>query len=353
MGLKVTRMPCHQCGNEVVQLRIFTGARRTFNAVAVEPVGPETGALAEHWYPMRTGSTIPGDMLPAREVEGRPYLTLHRCVPVADIGRHTLMEIRRTPGAVKVQDLVLDQLHEYTYKWPTSWAHIIGEYEFQALCGERIPSGRRTNQRERERLHGMSVCAQCMRKLNLSEESRGRALLQAVRDMNREQVEAGTVRVDPASMGKFLQRSGRPDSPVHLPECPFVRTSVFVPSEWEGFEKFPPRSTACQLCHPVKSLSQLLEEAQGGLRNQTEAAASVNVEQDKERTDPVVAARREAERVFAAKGTFVYRPAGNGKAPSQVHHFACRRLTSVDPGAWVGTDTLPDAIPHHFCVAYA
>ncbi|MFC7876874.1 hypothetical protein [Isoptericola sp. NPDC057391] len=348
--MKVTRLPCHQCGNDVVQLPIFNGSRRAFNAVAIEPVEGDTGALSEHWYPMRGKGALPGDMMAAADIVGRPYLTLHRCVPIADIARHSLMEIRWTPGAVKVDDLVLDQLHEYTYRWPTSWAHILGEHPSIALCGERMP-GRRTNARERERLHTMVVCAQCMERLELSEESRGRALLQAVRDMKRADVESGTVRIDPASMGNFLRRRGVPDAPVHLAECAFIRTSVFVPSEWEGFEKFPPYSSACPLCHPVKSLDERLADVTAR-RHQAEVAAAVHAAQDRERTDAAVAARREAERVFGALGTFVYRPAGRGKKRSQVHHFTCAVLTNSDSEGWVGTDSPPVGLTHHYCTEY-
>lgn len=352
-AVKVRKMPCDQCGNEVVRLPIFNGGWRAFNAVAIEPNrddDPGSGALAEHWYPMRGQGALPGDMMAVADIAGRPYLTLHRCVPIADIGRHALMEIRRTPGAIKAQDLVLDQLHEYTYKWPTSWAHILGEFPYLALCGDRMP-GRRTNQRERERLHDMPVCAQCMDKLTLSPESRGRALLQAVRSMKRAQFETGKTRVDPATMGAFLRRRGNPDAPVHLATCAFVRTSVFVPSEWEGFEKFPTRSSACQLCHPVKSLDELLADVVAQ-RHQTEVAASVAAAQDQARTDEAIALRRATEAAFGALGTFVYRPAAGRRPATKVHHFACAQLRRVDPAGWVGADAVPSGIGEHFCTRY-
>jgi hypothetical protein len=344
----LTTMPCHLCKNPVVQLPVFNGARMTFNAVAIEPQdGDPPQATGEHWYPMRGRGAVPGDMLPERDTIGRAYLTRHRCVPVQDLARHELIEIRNLTGTVKTQHMVLDQLHEYTYRWPSSWAHILRDVQYTALCGERMP-GRRSASRERERLRDMPVCPKCMEHLELSKDSRGRAMLQAVRDKTREQMLAAGERVDPATMGKFLRKKHSPEAPAHTPQCPFVRSDVFVPSEWEGFETYPRMTAPCQLCNPVLTLDERLEAA--AARHQMGVAASVHAEQDRIRLDAREARRAEATAAFGALGTYVYRPGSRGKKETQLHHHRCGSLIGNDPTGWKGSDSVLPNLEHHYCV---
>lgn len=150
---------CKHCQREVVWLQLYNGTTRPFNA---QQRSPTQRTEAEQWYAIAGRGMVPRTLLSDMSVGDRPYLTQHICLSVLSgwDGKYEKFEISRTEGT-RVPDLVLGPEHEYTYRWPSSWAHILERFPYQAICGARMPEGKRTRERERDRLRNMPVCPNC------------------------------------------------------------------------------------------------------------------------------------------------------------------------------------------------
>lgn len=337
---------CDRCGEHVTWGVQYNGARRPFNTAAITPPrGDSTSDLSARWYAVRGKGMVPGDMLNTEGLSERPYLTRHLCIP--KIGTDSsILEIRNLPGQVKVEHLQLDSLHEYTYRWPSHWAHVLRHDQYRAICGSSMPQGRRTNPRERARLRDMPVCPECIERLNLPADSRARALLHQVRERARAQVEDAVETIEPASTGfrYFRARFKGLQAPVHTAECPTLVTAPFVPFEWSMTETYPLGSSPCTICQPVTGLDDLYERRMA--RRQAEMAADVARAQQQKRYE-------QARDAFGELGKFVYRPRGGGRPATKVHHHACRALARLDPAdGWVGVSVLPESIEPHHCTTY-
>ena len=166
---------CASCGTPVKWLRIYNGALRPF-APEVRPGGTENVTRAERWFFVRGRGLVPSSVLNDPELDARDYLVVHHCVDFQTLfskdqeARMSQHETINKPGP-RPPDLPLDQYHEYTYRWPTSWAHIVGDYRYVALCGDRMPEGRRELPHERERMKRLPVCTTCYSRF---ESRRGR-----------------------------------------------------------------------------------------------------------------------------------------------------------------------------------
>lgn len=153
--------PCSACGQPVIHLTLYNGQRRLFDA---QPHDGATTTRAERWFLSASRGAVPQDL--ALDVPpGADYLTLHRCINArvgyAEPDIAADRAIARSKGTRVVDLPLVDPHHEYTYRWPSSWAHI-ARTPFQTICGSRMPEGRRTKPRERERLRSMPVCPTCI-----------------------------------------------------------------------------------------------------------------------------------------------------------------------------------------------
>ena len=316
------RKSCPSCGEMVAWLTLYNGRSAPFNPDPRDP-DPERGLPAERWFAMRGQGMTPSNLLPEAEIEGRQYLTQHRCVRAVRAPDDATM-IALTSAEPLTTELVLDPRHEYTYRWPGNWAHILGEYQYRAICGETMPQGRRVAPRERERLRNMRVCPKCSARLS-APVGRGRQLVSDIRAamLDRAQSSAG---VDPRELGAYVRRRFGTatatgwQSPWHKVDCPAVAGVKFNALEWIGSDYMPHDGEPCTTCRPQRPLSELAAEAEL-LRGR----------------------RRRASLMFRHLGPYVY-------MSGVVHRNDCTVLADyADSTGWKGSTSLEQKTPCAIC----
>ncbi|WP_125778366.1 hypothetical protein [Antribacter gilvus] len=164
------RTECRDCGAPILMLPLYNGHTRPFDPT---PYAAGTHVLTERWYvlknPLRAAPEhVAGSSVPT----GAEYLILHVCPPslrVAHVGQilgresgnvNTALDIARRDGPFVGDSPLTDPQCAYTYRWPTSWAHIV-HHGYTALCGARMPDGVRTRPRDRDHMKTMPVCPSC------------------------------------------------------------------------------------------------------------------------------------------------------------------------------------------------
>ncbi|MFF2454991.1 hypothetical protein [Isoptericola sp. NPDC058082] len=307
---------------------LYNGTRRPFNAEPRDP-NPDGVYPAERWYPMRDKRMTPSGMLRDDEIVGRQYLTQHVCVAWQVPALTSAPEIAHLQGVVRTSDLQMDSRHEYTYRWPSSWAHVLGDHQFQALCGDRMPEGRRTGSRERERLRSMPVCPRCMEHLEIPPDTRARLMVAAAR----EEARASAATIDPTTLGSYVRsRWGDDDRgplqmPVHRATCPTLVGQVVNSLDWVGLDVVPRGSVVCTVCRPPVSLDDFVQQEQ--------MAREVAEAQER---------RRRAKELFAPLGPYVVYKTGT------VHRNDCGRLMQYpDTTGWRGVQSIDGLRPCRAC----
>lgn len=161
---------CKICGERVRHLQVYNGHMRAFEAEIRDPANSNLEPRFR-WYLSRKRGAVPGDLVLGRDMSTEPFMTLHRCKSARlgaiewanpDANSRDPLTIARRTGPF-VRDTPLDSPRAaWSYRWPSSWAHISMHHPYQALCGARLPDGVRTSPRERERLRGMPCCQPCL-----------------------------------------------------------------------------------------------------------------------------------------------------------------------------------------------
>lgn len=258
---------CPRCGQPVTLALLYNGKSLRFNIEPRDP-HPDGHYPAERWFAIRGRGMTPESLLNESEITGRQYLTLHACV--SRVSKRDEQEARTLiaarSGSPLTGEMQLDSRYEYTYRWPSSWAHILGEYQYVALCGVRMPEGRRTATRERERLRSMRVCPNCCEVLG-APVGRGRQLYNDVLGemLAKARKSKG---IDPSLLGAYVRRqlgsAGRQawQMPVHKVGCSELEGVQFNSLEWTGFDVMPSDAEACPVCKPRRPLSELAVEAE-------------------------------------------------------------------------------------------
>jgi len=172
---------CSRCGETTVVLQCFDAKPRTFSAVELsDPDVPET----ERWYLRRDRGVIHGGLIDAPA--DLPYLTLHVCSrtrlgtgqSAKPLAGHLGID---TEIARRVDQPTIEQLplaipgRVYSYRYPSSWAHIVAGADNRGLCGDRVLDPDAMLPREAARLNGMRVCPRC-RARNTWDETRSREI---------------------------------------------------------------------------------------------------------------------------------------------------------------------------------
>lgn len=160
------KVPCRNCTALVVWLPIYNGHSRPFDPTVY---ADGTHDVAERWYVRRDPVVaVSADVAGSTVKPGSAYLVEHHCtgsrrggmIPGEEEPANTKLDRARRDGPF-VRDLPLqDPYCTYTYRWPSSWAHIV-HHGYTAICGARMHSPVRTRPDERERLKGMPVCPDC------------------------------------------------------------------------------------------------------------------------------------------------------------------------------------------------
>lgn len=158
---------CDRCGSSVVRFECFDGRNRVFTAIelANEDV-PET----ERWYLVTGRGVVHGGLITAPS--DLPYLTLHVCrrarIGVGssaqpEAGRFDVSaEIALRDSEPRTQDVKLAiPGRVFSYRYPSSWAHIVEGVESRGLCGDKVLDPDAMSPRELVRLEGMRVCPRC------------------------------------------------------------------------------------------------------------------------------------------------------------------------------------------------
>lgn len=159
---------CSRCGNEIWQLITQAGHPMAFEP---EAFADGTHATVEKWYLQRGTNTAVHESTVLEVADRTGYVIRHRCrlnyrkLLDEDSDLTTDLATARRNGPF-VHQVPLTSPHlAYTYRWPSSWAHII-ERGYTALCGARVPEGVRTKPDERRRLKDMPACPECLRRMN-------------------------------------------------------------------------------------------------------------------------------------------------------------------------------------------
>ena len=146
---------CKECGAQIVWLDMYNALRKPSDA---DPVTNPEAPPSVRWYITRQRGAVPATMVERPKEE--PFLKLHTCrrtrVGFGDtaFAAHT---IANSKGPL-VPDVGLDERFSYSYRWPTSWAHIaLGPL---TLCGARVHD--LISDAERRRLQQMHVCPKCL-----------------------------------------------------------------------------------------------------------------------------------------------------------------------------------------------
>lgn len=162
---------CRDCSAQIVWLPIYNGQTRPFDPT-VYSEGTH-GQVTERWYVRRDPlAAVPQDIAGSSVRPGSDYLIEHRCTGRRrgiwtaggdeDPTSTTLGRARRDGPFVRDRPLQ-DARCVYTYRWPSSWAHIV-EHGYTAICGARMHGEVRTKPRERSHLKDMPVCPDCAHK---------------------------------------------------------------------------------------------------------------------------------------------------------------------------------------------
>lgn len=152
----MTAEACRTCSAPTVLLETYNGQRERFD---VEPVTNPAAPDSVRWYISRSRGAVPATVVARPRDE--PFLMRHTCrltregVGDKELEAHT---IAHSPGP-QVPDLALVDGYTYSYRWPTSWAHIVAND--MTLCGARSVLLHLT-EAERRRLEHMRVCPQCI-----------------------------------------------------------------------------------------------------------------------------------------------------------------------------------------------
>jgi hypothetical protein len=158
---------CTRCQVPVVRLECFDGRERLFTAAALSnPDVPES----ERWYVHKERGAVHGGLvrLPGDE----PYLTRHMCrLTRVGTGASSRPEAGRFDVAAEIAQRAFEpQTQEialtipgrvYSYRYPSSWAHIVAGADAHGLCGDKVLDPDSMSERELARLEGMRVCPRC------------------------------------------------------------------------------------------------------------------------------------------------------------------------------------------------
>jgi hypothetical protein len=165
---------CTDCGRPVLWTPVYNGHHRMFDG---DPHPPDTTVRAEHWFLLRGRGLVPESMLKTRPTT--ESLTLHVCAGLSR-GLRAMGVVQsivdRRSWLALVPEVPLTAApgeYEYTYRWPTEYAHIIKlRAPGHALCGTATWVGRRDLPREQERLQGMPVCETCVHRYERATRTR-------------------------------------------------------------------------------------------------------------------------------------------------------------------------------------
>lgn len=159
---------CGACGAPVLWFRLYNGHTRPFDATEHTS---STHTMADRWYVRRNPRiAIPADVAGTTVRDGTPYLIEHQCHGTRrdifaiqrddDEPTTTALAVARREGPY-ARSLPLTDTHcTYTYRWPTSWAHIV-HHGYTAICGAMMHGPIRTKPSEREHIKDMPVCPDC------------------------------------------------------------------------------------------------------------------------------------------------------------------------------------------------
>lgn len=159
--------PCTRCHVPVVSLECFDGRERLFTAAALtNPDVPES----ERWYVHKERGAVHGGLV--RLPDDEPYLTRHMChLTRVGTGASPRPEVGRFDVAAEIAQREFEpQTHEivltipgrvYSYRYPSSWAHIVAGADSYGLCGDKVLDPDSMTERELARLEGMRVCPRC------------------------------------------------------------------------------------------------------------------------------------------------------------------------------------------------
>jgi hypothetical protein len=161
---------CRDCSAKVIWLPLYNGHTRPFDPT-VYTAG--THDVAERWYIRRDPlMAVPEDIAGSSVPPGSDYLIEHRCTGrrqgVWTVGgeenpSNTPLDRARREGPFVRDHPLQGTRFVYTYRWPSSWAHIV-ERGYTAICGARMHGEIRTKPRERSHLKDMPVCPDCARR---------------------------------------------------------------------------------------------------------------------------------------------------------------------------------------------
>lgn len=163
------RAVCRRCGVETLRLTCFDGVVRPFHVreSTNQDVDP-----AQRWYISRHRGAVSGADV-TRPVRA-PFLTQHVCRRTrTGAGETEAPAPGRIPagGAIARRDDLptADRTplripgYRWTYRWPSSFAHVVPGRAPQALCGAAVQVPEDMSGRERARIASMHVCPRCLR----------------------------------------------------------------------------------------------------------------------------------------------------------------------------------------------
>lgn len=157
---------CRTCGAPTVFLGTYNGQREQFD---VEPVTNPAAPESVRWYVSRTRGAVPATV--AQRPVGEPFLMRHTCRLTREgVGDKELQahSIAHSTGP-RVPELELVEGYAYSYRWPTSWAHVVRDE--MTLCGARSVLVHLT-EAERRRLETMPVCPGCAARFRAHQDRR-------------------------------------------------------------------------------------------------------------------------------------------------------------------------------------
>lgn len=159
---------CTTCGAPTMFLRTYNGQREQFDR---EPVTNLLAPDSVRWYVSHQRGAVPATVVARPAAE--PFLMRHTC----RLTRHGTGDSRLEPFAVaqsdspRTPDLPLADDYHYSYRWPSSWAHVV--HGATTLCGARSVL-QDLSAAERRRLEQMPVCPACIDRYRVR-VARGRA----------------------------------------------------------------------------------------------------------------------------------------------------------------------------------